>query len=174
MVASLKLSIRQSRVPWTDQDHVSVTSRKVASCFVAGGSSLFYAVSNNSSSRKLKMQHTRHNSVHFKVKNRPRSPLKRASVIETLCRGFSNKQHCVLTVLQMRAARIVPPPTACWHWRSTCVATGTTARPAATRAAPYDLRPPSAGLQGFSLQPPLPPRTLTPAHSEGTGMFTYA
>lgn len=44
----------------------------------------------------------------------------------------------------MRAARIVPPPTACWRWRSTCAATGTTARRAATPAAPCDLRPPSA------------------------------
>lgn len=53
----------------------------------------------------------------------------------------------------MRAARIAPPPTASWRWRSTCAATGTTARPAATRAVLCDLQPPSSGQPSLSLQP---------------------
>lgn len=53
----------------------------------------------------------------------------------------------------MRAARIALLPTVCWRWRSTCAATGTTVKPAATRAAPYDLRPPNAGLHILSLHP---------------------
>lgn len=53
----------------------------------------------------------------------------------------------------MRAARIVLPPTACWRWRSTCAATGTTARPAATHAAPYGPQPLSPGWHGPSLHP---------------------
>lgn len=57
------------------------------------------------------------------------------------------------SVSQTRAARIVPPPTACWHWRSTCAATGTTARPAATHAAPYGPQPLSPGRHGPSLHP---------------------
>lgn len=57
-----------------------------------------------------------------------------------------------LTVSQMRAARIVPLPTVCWRWRSTCAATGTTAKPAATRAALSGLPPPNAGLHNLSLQ----------------------
>lgn len=69
----------------------------------------------------------------------------------------------VLTVPQMRAARIVPPPTACWRWRSTCAATGTTARPAATPAAPSDLQPPSPGNRRLS------PPWLQLQHEERNG-----
>lgn len=40
--------------------------------------------------------------------------------------------------VQTKAARTDPRPTACWLSRSTCAVTGTTARPAATPAAPCD------------------------------------
>ncbi|XP_077456223.1 tetratricopeptide repeat domain 16 isoform X4 [Stigmatopora argus] len=41
----------------------------------------------------------------------------------------------------MRGARTGPPPTVCLLLRSTCAVTGTTARPAATPAGPYDHLP---------------------------------
>lgn len=63
------------------------------------------------------------------------------------------KLHHASLVSQMRAARIALLPTVCWRWRSTCAATGTTVKPAATRAAPYDPRPPNAGLHILSLHP---------------------
>lgn len=45
----------------------------------------------------------------------------------------------------MRVARIGLPPTAYWLLRSTCAATGTTARPAATPAVLSDPQLPSPG-----------------------------
>lgn len=61
--------------------------------------------------------------------------------------------HHMFLVYQMRAARIVLLPTVCWRWRSTCAATGTTVKPAATRAAWYDLPPPNVGLHNLSHHP---------------------